>query len=75
MVRRRVMFSVVVSQIDDAWCPKDTELALLRSVLEPIETHVDCSGSTLFDSAVEDAVCSAVVSSECSGGLGMAKLF
>ena len=69
------MFGVVISQICDAWGPKDTELALFSSIFEPIETHVDCSGSTLFDSAVEDAIRSAVVGAECSGGLGMAKFF
>ena len=41
VVPRRMMLGEVVGHIDGSFPPDELELALLDSVLDPIETHID----------------------------------
>ena len=41
MVYRGVVFREVVGQVFRAWCPKNVELSLVDSVLQPIKPHID----------------------------------
>ena len=46
------MLTKVVSIILPAWAPIDKEVSLLDSVSDPVEAHVYCFGSSLFDCVV-----------------------
>ena len=52
----RVVLRPIVGQICIAWHPEDVKLALLDSIFNPIESHVDCFGSFLFSNIVCDVV-------------------
>ncbi len=67
------MLAQVVSLVGGARAPVDAELALLDSVLEPVEAHVNGLGTTLFDCAVHNAFCAFVVGLDGSDGLWMAE--
>ena len=56
MVLRSVVSVVVLAKI-----PVDSALALLYPVSEPIESHVNCFGSFLFDGVIDDTSSSAAV--------------
>ena len=43
-----VMFAKIVGVILVAWAPIDRELALGDVVSDPVESHVNCLGSSLF---------------------------
>ena len=64
------MLSKVVSKIILTSVPINTELALLRSVVEPVEPHVHCLGLLLFYCIIDDTIGSIVVSFEWGGWLG-----
>ena len=49
MVSWTVMFGEVVGKVDGTGCPEHVELALVNAIAEPVEAHVDCLGSVLFD--------------------------
>ena len=66
-----MMFSVVISKIDLAWCPCDLEHVLGHTVLKPVEPHIDCFAAFLFYSIVENAFSSAVVGAEWSTVYGL----
>ena len=57
------MFSVIIGEVDLAWCPLYFEHFLADSVAQPVEAHVDGFAATLFHCAVHDAVSGAVVGS------------
>jgi len=52
---RSKVLRVVVGKIANARLPLDDELAVFDAILEPIETHINCLGTFLFDSSIEDA--------------------
>ena len=43
-----VMFAKIIGVILVAWAPIDKELALGDAVSDPVESHVNCLGSSLF---------------------------
>ena len=47
-----MVLTKVVSIILPAWAPIDKEVSLLDSVSDPVEAHVYCLGSSLFDCVV-----------------------
>ena len=55
------MFGEVIRQIDAAFAPINEKLALSDAIPNPIKTHVDGFGSTLFDGIVEDSRRSAII--------------
>ena len=57
-----MFFGEVVGDICVSRGPRDVELALVNTVFEPVESHVNGFWATLFDGAVEDAIGGAVVS-------------
>ena len=59
-MRGRVMLGEIVSEIVSPSFPMNDELALCDSVPDPIEAHVNCFGTLLFDGGIGDA-CSACV--------------
>ena len=69
-----VVLGVIVSKVGGTRFPVDMVLALLDSVLEPVESHVNGFGATLLDCVVEDAVGTGIVNLERGGWLGMSKL-
>ena len=64
-----MVFGEVVGHVVTAPSPVYKELALFDSVLNPVETHVDCFGSLLFDCVVDDAGRTCVVC--LNGGWGL----
>jgi len=68
-----VVLRKVVGSIGDAGSPEDVELALVGPVAEPIESHVDRFGASLFDSVIGNTAGGAVVSLDWCGGLGMSQ--
>ena len=56
------MFGEVVSFVGTALAPKDMELFLMHTIVDPIKVHVDCLGSFLFDSVIGDTSSSTIVS-------------
>ena len=72
MVHGRVMLGEVISQIVTAFAPVDVELALDRTVLEPIKAHVDVFGAALFDGVIDDSGGTTVVNLEGCRWLRMA---
>ena len=56
-----MMFSKVISNVLTAWCPIDAKLALVHTVADPIEAHVNGFGADLFDGAVHDAAGGCIV--------------
>ena len=61
VVRRRMVLRKVISQVHGSGGPKNFEMALTDSVLNPIVAHVDGFRTSLLDSVVDDAACGAVV--------------
>ena len=49
------MFGEVVGEIVGTFCPINFKLALINSILNPIESHVDGLGASLFDLLVSEA--------------------
>ena len=56
-----MVLSKVICQVFLAAVPADIELSLLDSVYEPVESHIDCFASILFEDAIDDAIGSVVV--------------
>ena len=73
MVGASVVFGWVVSQVCGSWCPSELELVLVDSIFNPVEAHVNCFGTFLFELTVDDAVRGAIVSCDCSGWLGVSQ--
>ena len=59
----------VVAMVVFPGIPIDSELSLFHPVTEPIESHVDCFGSFLFNGIVDDTSRGTVVRFEWSGRL------
>ena len=51
----RMMFGVVITHIVGARLPIDKELSLEYPIADPVESHVRCAGSALFDGVVGNA--------------------
>ena len=66
-----VMFGEVIGSIIFSSAPVNNKLVLFYSVTDPIETHVDGFGSTLFYSVVGDSSGGAVIGLDDSWGLGV----
>ena len=75
MMSWRVMFCKIISQVVSVRGPEDVEVALLSSVADPVEPHVDCSGSALFAGSIGDRVCGGIICLDWCGGLRMAHFF
>ena len=75
MMGRWVMFSEIISFVQNASSPINVELALADAVANPIKAHVECFGSFLFDRVVGDSRGGTVVGLNGSGRLGMTKFF
>ena len=75
MMAGGVMLGEVVSKIVGPGLPVDKKLALSDAVADPVEAHVNCFGSSLFDSVIDDAFSSGIVSFDGSGWLRPAHLF
>ena len=69
------MFGEIVSLVEASFFPIDVELALAYTVTDPVEAHVNCLGSFLFDGVIGDAGGSAVVSLDGSRWLGVTEFF
>ena len=54
MMINGMMFGVVITDVVCARCPKDVELLLADSVLDPVEAHVYSFGAYLFASFIGD---------------------
>jgi hypothetical protein len=66
------MFGEIIGKVVAAASPVNVEVALFDSVLDPIESHVDGFGSSLFDGAIGNARGAGVVSLQGSGALWVA---
>jgi hypothetical protein len=75
MVSGCVVLGHIVCEVSSSRAPVDMELALVDTVFEPVEAHVNGFGSLLLDSAGEDALCYFVVSLEGCCWLLVAKVF
>ena len=62
-----MMLGAVVAQVSDSWLPVDEELTLACAISYPIQAHVDCFRSFLFDGVVGEAVGGRVVELDWSG--------
>ena len=70
-----MVLSKAVSPIFISRCPMCFKLSLFCSALEPTKSHVNCFASLLFDGSIQNSICSAVVSFQGGGRLGMSQLF
>ena len=66
-----VMFGMIISQILGSRLPVNDKLALLRSTLDPIKTHVNGLGYFLFYGDIGKSGIKSVVDLHGSGRLGM----
>ena len=66
-----VMFAKIIGVILIAWAPIDKELALGDAVSDPVESHVNCLGLSLFHRVQGKAHRYFVISLDWSGWLGM----
>ena len=66
------MLGKIVSLVQGAFFPVDMKLALSYTITNPVEAHVHCLGTSLFDSIISNTACCAVVSDNGGGWLGMA---
>ena len=64
-----MVFGEIICKVIGTGAPKDLELALVRAIAEPVETHVNGFGPTLFDSVVDNAGSAAVINLNGSGRL------
>jgi hypothetical protein len=70
-----VVFGGIVGKIELAFDPADLKLVLADTVTDPVEAHVNCFGSFLFDRVVGKARGSTIVGDDRRGGLGVAHFF
>jgi hypothetical protein len=75
MVGRRVMLGKVIRSILFTLSPIDEELSLGGTVLDPVETHVDCLGAFLLDGVVGDSGGGAVIRLEGDRSLPVSHFF
>jgi hypothetical protein len=61
MVVWRMMFGEIIGKYGTAGLPVHTEIALMDTVMHPIEVHVDGFGAALFDCVVDDSVSTGIV--------------
>ena len=57
-----VVFCETISPVFISRCPVDLTLALFYSIFQPVKSHVDCFASLLFHCAIDNAICSGVIS-------------
>ena len=70
-----MVFCPVVSIIEFAWTPINSELFLAFLVAKPMETHVHCLCAFGGDFAVDNTVRHCIVSLQWCGGLWMTHFF
>jgi len=63
MMCGRMVFGEITGAIGFARAPENVELALVCAVTNPIKMHVNGLGAFLLDCVIDDATCSAVISS------------
>ena len=56
-----MVLSEAICQVFLSAVPTDIELSFLDSVYEPVESHINCLASVLFEDAIDDAIGSVVV--------------
>ena len=71
VVEATVVFGWIVSKVVEPWFPVDIKHTLADAVAQPVESHVHCFGTFLFDCFVDDTGCCAVVSFHWGGRLRM----
>jgi hypothetical protein len=67
-----VVFGEVIGEIVFTGAPVNDELVLLDSIADPVESHVNCFGSALFDCFVDNASGTSIVGLDWCGCLWMA---
>ena len=67
---RWMVLGEVVCQVEVPFLPVDSELALLHSILNPVEAHVHSLGTLYFSSAIGKSIGCGVVRGD-SGWLGL----
>lgn len=72
VMRRGVMFGVVIGHVGTTRGPNDAVLVLVDAILDPVVAHVDGTGSLLLDSIVGDTDGCGVVGVDECGCLGVA---
>ncbi len=75
MMRCGVVLGKIIGKIGGARAPLDIELALLDSILNPIETHVHWTGLALFHGFVCKSYSRGIVDLDWGWGLGVAHFF
>ena len=62
-----MMFAAVVGQVFGSWGPSDFDLFVcVDTIFEPVEAHVNCLGTTLFHSTIDDATsCFVICTDDC----------
>jgi hypothetical protein len=69
------MFGEIISFVEIAAFPINTELALVEAVANPIKVQVNRLGMLLVDSVICDAGSSTIVGDNRGGRLAVAKVF
>jgi hypothetical protein len=70
-----MMLREVIGTISGTLFPMDEKLALTDAIPDPIKSHIDRLGPTLFDGVVGNACSSIVVGLDGCGGLRMTHFF
>jgi hypothetical protein len=63
VMSQRVVLSELISQVGSALLPMDAEVALAKTVTDPVQTHINCAGSAFVAVVVVEVV--VVVGKEC----------
>ena len=69
MMYRWVVLRKVVGQVFRAWCPKNVKLALVYTILQPVESHIDGFRFSLLDLLVCKTNSRCIVQLDGGGGL------
>ena len=75
MVRGREVLGKVVAHVSGTFLPVDAEVALVDTVPDPVETHVDCFRAALLDCVIGDSHGTFVVCGDWGWWLGIAHFF
>ena len=71
VVETTVVFGWIVCKVVEAWFPVDVKHTLADAAAQPVESHVHCFRTFLFDCFVDDAGRRAVVSFQRGSWLRM----
>ena len=75
VISSRELLSVIITAIVDNRAPINAKLDLIRSVLQPVKTHVNCLGSLLFEIFIHKTNSSSAINLHRSRRLRMIKKF